>query len=200
MAVAINGHMLSWLARTDGANGEFIKANRHPSGGNCFVLATPFGRKLAGGHGSGGAAEALKKGLAEWNRLTDSERRALPAGERVQPPEAARCAPPPCGLVLRVYVRNLKQNRPNDLARITAEDLKDRSKFPDWNPIYIEPAHYHLWLTEAEWKSLLPARLREGDSLSVPSGIEKRIFRYHLLMARSGSPLPGVWRTSAAAS
>ena len=43
VAVAINGHMLYWLAKTDGADGEFIKANRHPSGGNCFVLTTPSG-------------------------------------------------------------------------------------------------------------------------------------------------------------
>ena len=31
VAVPINGHMLYWLMKTDGENGAFIKANRHPS-------------------------------------------------------------------------------------------------------------------------------------------------------------------------
>src|SRR5947209_5133762 len=100
--------MLYWLQKTDGEDGAFIKANRHPSGGNCFVLATPGGRKLAGGSGPGGAGAALKEGLAKWKLLTEEERRALPAGKTVVPPEAQRCAPPPGGLVLHSYVRNLK--------------------------------------------------------------------------------------------
>ena len=48
MAVAINGHMLSWLSKTDGADGEFIKANKkeqvdfgwaaHPGTEGAFVI------------------------------------------------------------------------------------------------------------------------------------------------------------------
>src|SRR6187455_481201 len=103
--------MLYWLARTDGADGAFIKANRHPSGGNCFVLTTPSGTKLAGGNGGGGAREALNSGLKNWKLLTDEERKALPPplppldkggqGGVVKPPEAERCTPPPGGLILR---------------------------------------------------------------------------------------------------
>jgi hypothetical protein len=96
VAVALNGHMLSWLARTDGQGGAFIKANRHPSGGNCFVLTTPGGKKLAGGNGPGGAREALTAGLKNWKLLTDEERQALTApAVAVRPPEADRCTPPP---------------------------------------------------------------------------------------------------------
>src|SRR5262245_17637492 len=107
--------MLHWLRKTDGANGEFIKANSHPSGGNCFVLTTPSGQKLAGGNGSHGAQEALKKGLEQWQKLSPEERKALPAGEVIQPPEAARCTPPTGGLVLRSYIRSLKRDAQGEL-------------------------------------------------------------------------------------
>jgi hypothetical protein len=194
VAVAINGHMLNWIAKTDGENGAFIQANRHPSGGNCFVLATPSGRKLAGGNGGSGAADALTKGLAEWKELSETEHRALPAGSPVIPAEASRTAPPAGGLIVKAFIRNLKRDEQGNLARIAREDLKNKTQFPDWNPIYIEPSHYHLWLTEAEWKSIIAEamKLKQGDQFPVPDGIQKRILRYHLLNGTFG--LPGAWR------
>jgi hypothetical protein len=193
VAVALNGHMLHWLARTDGANGEFIKANRHPSGGNCFVLTTPAGRKLAGGNGPGGAAEALASGLKAWRELPQTDRKALPRRQAVPSlPEVTRCTPPPGGLILRSYVRNLKRDGRGELARVTREDLKDRVQYPDWNPIYTEPAHYHVWLTAAEGKSLVPARPEKGQRFPVADPIQKRLFRYHLVNGTFGLPSP--WR------
>jgi len=191
VAVAINGHMLNWLAKTDGAEGEFIKANRHPSGGNCFVLTTPSGKKLAGGNGGGGAREALTTGLKNWNSLTEEERKALPPGKEVRPPEADRCTPPAGGLILRSFVRNLKKDARGELAAITREDLKDRTLYPDWNPIYTEPAHFSVWFTAAEWKSLIPADPKKGDTFAVPDPIKNRLFRYHLVNGTFG--LPGSW-------
>jgi hypothetical protein len=192
VAVALNGHMLHWLAKTDGAGGDFIKANRHPSGGNCFVLATPDGKKLAGGNGSGGAVSALTEGLTQWKKLTEAEHRALPEGKAATPPELARFTPPPGGLILKSYLRNLKTDERGQLAHITRDDLKDRKLYPDWNPIYLEPAHYTVWLTEAEWKSLVPAKPQPGDEFAVPDAIQKRLFRYHLVNGTFG--LPGHWR------
>ena len=191
VAVAINGHMLHWLAKTDGVDGEFIKANRHPSGGNCFVLTTPAGQKLAGAAGGGGANEALAKGLKEWSKLTEKERKDLPAGAAARPPEADRVNPPPGGLILRSHIRNLKRDADGKLAVITAEDTKDRAAYPDWNAIYNEPAHYSVWLTEAEWKSLVPANPKPGDGFAVPDPIQKRWIRYHLVNGTFG--LPGRW-------
>jgi hypothetical protein len=192
VAVAINGHMLRWLQKADGEDGAFIKANRHPSGGNCFVLATPGGKKLAGGNGSGGARAALKDGLAKWILLADKERRALPAGKAIVPPEAARCTPPPGGLVLRSYVRNLKAGLGGSVSRISREDLKDRKLYPGWHPVYTEPAHFAVWLTAAERKALVPERPRVGDIVPIPDAVQKRLLRYHLVNGSFG--LPGAWR------
>lgn len=191
MAVAINGHMLYWLAKTDGQDGDFIKANRHPSGGNCFVLTTPSGTKLAGGNGGGGAREALTAGLKGWKLLTDDERKALPPGKEVKPPEADRCTPPPNGLILRTFARNLKKDSRGELAAIAKEDLKDKTLYPDWNAIYTEPAHFNVWLTETEWKSLLPAKPKKGATYALPDALQKRLFRYHLVNGTFG--LPGAW-------
>lgn len=191
VAVAINGHMLYWLAKTDGADGEFIKANRHPSGGNCFVLTTPSGKKLAGGNGGGGAREAITSGLKQWKLLSDEERKALPVGKDVRPPEAERCTPPNGGLILRNFVRNLKKAANGEFAAITGEDLQDRTLYPGWNPIYTEPAHFNVWFTELEWKSLVPADPEKGATFNVPDAIQKRLFRYHLVNGTFG--LPGPW-------
>jgi hypothetical protein len=38
----------------------------------------------------------------------------------------------------------------------------------------------HLWLTEAEWKSLLPAVARVGEKAPAPKEITDRILRWHL--------------------
>src|SRR5947207_1833167 len=110
--------MLHWLSRTDGSDGAFIKANRHPSGGNCFVLTTPGGKKLAGGNGSGGASEALRTGLKNWQLLSDEERKTLPPSKEVKPAEVGRCTPPPGGLILRSFVRNLKKDSRGELVAI----------------------------------------------------------------------------------
>ncbi len=188
---------MGWLRKTDGANGEFIKANTHPSGGTCFVLTTPGGQKLAGGNGSGGAREALTAGLKKWKELSEDERRALPpplakGGDgAVKPAEAERCTPPPGGLILRSFVRNLKKDDRGDLMAIATEDLKDRVLYPSWSPVYREPAHFNVWLTAAEWKLLVPPDPKKGDTFSVPDAIQKRIFRYHLVNGTFG--LPGKW-------
>ncbi|MBM4069219.1 MAG: hypothetical protein FJ271_09780 [Planctomycetes bacterium] len=184
--------MLSWLAKTDGVAGAFIKANRHPSGGNCFVLTTPGGKKLAGGNGPQGAEHALKLGFEQWQKLSEAERKNLPPGQEIQPPEAKRCAPPPGGLIVATYVRNLKRDADGKLARITRDDIKDRKRYPDWSMVYTEPARFNLWLTETEWKSLLPAGADRGKVIEVPEPIRRRIFCYHLADGTYG--LPGHWQ------
>jgi hypothetical protein len=86
----------------------------------------------------------------------------------------------------------LKKDSRGEFAAITKGDLKDRDLYPGWNPIYTEPAHFNVWLTEAEWKSLVPPDPKKGDSFAVPDGIQKRLFRYHLVNGTFG--LPGSWR------
>lgn len=177
--VAINGHMQQWIALTDGAEGQFIKQNTHPSGGNCFVLATPGGMKLAGAGGPDGATAVLTSGLDRWRQMRKAERSALPAGKPFLPGEVARCVPPLGALILHGYTRNVKLDG-GKLDRINKTDLLNAGEYPEWRRIYTEPAHHTVWLTEAEWRSLVPAKPTPGQVVNVPSGIQRRLFRFHL--------------------
>src|SRR5207245_2470952 len=46
----------------------------------------------------------------------------------------------------------------------------------------------HLWLTEPEWKSLMPALARAGEKFPVPGAIAQRIFSFHLVDSTPGEP------------
>jgi len=78
-----------------------------------------------------------------------------------------------------------------ELARITRDDLKNRELYPGWAPVYAEPAHFNVWFTEAEWKSLVPAEPKKGVTFPVPDAMQKRLLRYHLVNGTFG--LPGSW-------
>ena len=55
-----------------------------------------------------------------------------------------------------------------------------------------EPNRDFLWLTEAEWRSLVPDDPKMGDVVPVPTAVRNRIFRFHL--ANNAAGLAGVWQ------
>jgi hypothetical protein len=193
VAVPVNG--LYRKINDDGANGGFM-ATVGITGGNTFQVATPEGKVLGsfhlnGVHG-GGFAE-FGAAFEKWKALPEAERKpgALKGPAPAEPSEEAPPKPPPEGLVVRVYMRNLKRDAGGALARITREDVKDRKAFPDvdweWaDAIYTEPMPDVLWLTKAEWKSLVPASPRKGDTYEVPSQLRRRIFAFHLVNGTFG--------------
>jgi hypothetical protein len=184
----------------DGDNGAFV-AGLGKRDVNYFHLATPGGKLVAGMFLSGVNIDnktLLLNALKKWQQLPAEERKpgsvpmADPKGEAARP-----LTPPPNGLVLRVYMRNMKRDRKGDLDRITRADLQDRKTYKDdtwrWaNGIYTEPMPDVMWLTEDEWKSLVPTDPRPGDKFSVPDPIRKRIIRFHLTDGTYG--LPDWWK------
>jgi hypothetical protein len=182
--------MARWLAKTDGAGGDFIKDNWDPDHPKPFVLTTASGKKLGEGDGSQGPENALRAGFTEWNRLSTAEHTALPAGKEIHPPQVSRCSPPPDGLVVAVFVRQLKRDSSGSLSRIAPIELRQQDLYPHWYAWMTQPAHTNLWLTKAEWQSLLPARLVKGETYPVPAAIRKRVFRFHLVDNTFGLPVP----------
>jgi hypothetical protein len=89
-------------------------------------------------------------------------------------------------------VRNLKTTADGQVTRILREDLKDRKLFPDWHAVYVEPAHFSVWLTESECKALIPQNPKIGDLVPIPDAVQKRLIRYHLV--NGVFRLPGSWR------
>ena len=123
--------------------------------------------------------EVLQAGLRKWRQLPEDERRAgavtVPEHGPVDP-RYSRTAPAG-GLILNVHARLL--------------DLTGAGKFTDAVckvGAGDEASRDHLWLTEAEWRSLMPAQAKSGEQFPVPPRIAERIARFHLVDDTRGEP------------
>ncbi len=133
---------------------------------NSWGVATPNGRLLDGD---------LKRGLAAWKRLPPAERAHLDDLGHYDPDLEG--VPPPGGVVLKAYARGLERAAGGAL-RIYRHPRAHLSK---------EPGRDHLWLTRAEWQSLIRPGAKKGDSFAVPAALVDRICRRYLIdLVRSG--------------
>jgi len=124
--------------------------------------------------------EVLHEALAKWKRLPDDRR--LPG--KVQVPAdpgpldgGYTSRPPTNGLIVNVYTRLLDTNAIGELCEA-------QCKVGDGN----EAGRDHLWLTEAEWRSLVPKDAKAGQTMDVPAPIARRIARFHLVDNTRGEP------------
>jgi hypothetical protein len=126
---------------------------------NETAIVTPNGEML-----SIYPEEALQK----WRQLSRAERRAVDnLGKydvRNEP------SPPAGGLVLNVFARPLVLEAGQLV--IYRNPKAHLSK---------EPGRDHLWLTRAEWKSLVPAQAKVGERRTVPGPIADRLCRRYLI-------------------
>jgi hypothetical protein len=144
---------------------------------NCLLIATAAGKHLA--------RSKPQVGLAEWDKLPEQERK--PGAVKVEPlsgkdAEAHRLYQrSPGTLIARVYTRPMKRDKKGELSigtrGSTAADPRTMLGLD------------HLWLTEAEWKSLLPKNPRARDKLEVPGPIVDRMVRFHLTLEIQGCTL-----------
>jgi hypothetical protein len=122
--------------------------------------------------------EALKAGLAAWNKLPAEKRK--PGAIQIPDvgPSDARFVRtlPPGGVVIRVFTRALEAEGERFGA---AECPAGAGK---------EAARDHLWLTRDECQSLLPADPRVGGATPMPPKIVERIARFHLIDNTRGEP------------
>jgi len=126
--------------------------------------------------------ETIQRGLRDWQRLPEASRK--PGAIKVDDPATrdARFArtPPAGGLIVNVYTRILDREggelsrgkRPSAVGEAAARD--------------------HLWLTEAEWRSLVPADPKTGDKVALSRAVAERILRFHLIDNTRGEP--PMWR------
>lgn len=109
--------------------------------------------------------------------LTERDPGAVKIGDPGKPDPRFHRAPPANGLVLSVYTRILDRESDGTCRPGTC-------RFPGGQ----RAAHDHLWLTEEDWKALIPAKPRSGDSFTVPSRVARRIARFHLADNTRGEP------------
>jgi hypothetical protein len=127
--------------------------------------------------------DTIRQGLRAWQKLPDDRRQ--PGAVTVADPETVdpRFArtPPPGGLIVRVYTRILDREGQDDFCRGTCPTRGGEAAARD-----------HLWLTQAEWKSLIPADPKVGDTMPVPAAVAERMLRFHLTDNTRGEP--PMWR------
>ena len=127
--------------------------------------------------------EVLRQGLEKWRHLPASERR--PGGNEYpgldRPDERYVRTPPPGGLVVNVYTRILDRDGKDDLCRGTCS-------FTGGD----QAARDHLWLTQADWQTLVRAGTKKGQRFPMRRPLADRLLRFHLVDNTRGEP--GPWR------
>jgi hypothetical protein len=122
--------------------------------------------------------DTIRQGLREWQRLPEERRK--PGAVKVDDPATldkrfAR-TPPPGGLIVNVYTRILDREK-DDFCRGKCSTRGGEAAARD-----------HLWLTEGEWKGLIPTEAKPGDKVPLPAAVAERILRFHLTDNTRGEP------------
>jgi hypothetical protein len=155
-----------------GNSQELAYCKQVGSGGNHVVVATAGGMSLA----EGGTLSFLEKDLApvvaKFRELPEAVRKpVLEDPAAATPPERPVPAPPANGLILRGYCTYLQRGPDGAISRNPQFYYKQN---PDaWAA---ETQNDMLWLTEAEWKSLIPEVPTPGETLRVLAPVQHRFF------------------------
>ncbi|MGI8602290.1 MAG: hypothetical protein ACR2OZ_04755 [Verrucomicrobiales bacterium] len=179
--------------RRQDVEGEFFRAvaNQSPKQGGAdgtdtrqgiYILTSPG--KLLAYKNAGQNVEAirglLQEGLKKWRALPEPERR--PGAVEIGPPgsidEGYVREAPPGGIIVNVYARAL------DRTGGSGAYADATCKLGAGNEASLD----HLWLTEAEWRSLLPRTAKEGERMPLPAAVAQRILRFHLVDHTRGEP------------
>jgi hypothetical protein len=123
--------------------------------------------------------DVLHAGLAKFKALPAAQRKpgATTVGELTRIDTNFERTPPRGGLIVNVYTRILDRDASGQLCKGTCSVRGGDQSARD-----------HLWLTEAEWNSLVPANPKPGDQFPLPAAIEERIARFHLIDNTRGEP------------
>ncbi len=123
--------------------------------------------------------EVFRSALRAWGKLPLERRRpgAVVIDDPRKQDERYVRTPPQNGLILRVYARILDRNSQGEYVPGSCD-----------SPGADRASRDHLWLTEQEWKGLVPANPRAGESVPVPEVVAHRIALFHLIDNTRGEP------------
>lgn len=128
---------------------------------------------------------SLESKLKLWTAIPETERRpivTLVGAKGPSDPKRAAQTPPAGCLILRVYNRHFGRDAKGELRYTVAEDYIPSIR--NSAARFAEPANDYLWVTEVEWKSLLPTNPRKNQDVPVPATLAARLLRHHLDPAR----------------
>lgn len=183
----------TWVLRVKNPEGEFLR------GAGCqwvtssgYMDCVSAGGKHLGHFPSAKLLEAFRQ-LPEPDRKPSGGKLPdLTADQQVLP------APPKNGLVLKVHTRSLSRNEKGAYRKVSLEDFplwKGNAKsFADTNH-YFGPNTDTMWITEQEWRGLIPANPVKGNRNEVSKAITERLALFHLMPRRLTSEGAG-WSRS----
>jgi hypothetical protein len=137
---------------------------------NGFAVCTAAGKFL-------GTADDLEGCIEKYKKLARSER--IPAALIQEKDAKAVPAPPAGGLVLMAYCTHLERTESGEYSR-AKRMLNDI--FPTTMASPTDQATTGcdtLWLTQEEWKALVPARPEVGAKVEIPATVTRRILGLH---------------------
>lgn len=179
------------MGRKD-AEGQFVRETcglKLAGAGGNVVCVSPAGKLLGHLVGANGMQCDPKKAWEEWQKLPENERNpgAVSVGAMgPADPRLPKAASPPGGLILKQHYRMMAHDAKGELRHVVIEDFDHHKRLstyydPKAKRHYFEASPDFVWLTEPEWKSLLPVDPRVGGKLSVPAAITERLVRFHLV-------------------
>ncbi len=110
--------------------------------------------------------------VKEYQRLPQAVRKPqLEDPSKATPPKRAVPKPPPDGLIVRGFCTYLRRDD-------TGKTVRSKEYYYKENPDRwaAETQSDMLWLTKAEWKSLVPTEPKHGDRSQVSKSIQQRFF------------------------
>jgi hypothetical protein len=184
----------TWVCRAKGPEGEFLRGagvdKQWVTSSGYMTCLSPGGKML-------GHAPSVKV-LEEFRKLPGPERDAGAVKvPDLRPDERLIPSPPERGLVLKVHARFLSRGEQGGLRYARTEDfplMGDGARPKDAWRLFLEPNTDYLWLTEDEWKSLVPARAEKGEAVKVGPRLADRLARFHLTPRRAMTSEGGVLR------
>src|SRR5262249_60949433 len=106
--------------------------------------------------------------LTRWQELPKAERKpgAVQIGDKGKS-DPTIPTPPKGGLILQVYESRLTGSVKGEVGR--------RKKHETFSWGEYEPGRDQIWLSEADWKSLVPAEPKKGKQFELPASVAGRI-------------------------
>jgi hypothetical protein len=147
------------------------RADNDGCGNNAWYMATAGGQRL--GTPAVRGLPDLKKTWIEWPLVPQESRTPKLSQPIPDNPKTARLTPPPGSLILRAYFSYLDASTAGELTPV---------KRTRWYSAIIEsrlPGTDVLWVTEREWKAMVPANPRKGEKLTFPATLQNRILKFY---------------------
>jgi hypothetical protein len=182
----------TWVCRARGPEGDFLRGagvdKQWVTSSGYMTCVSPDGKML--GHAPSARV------LEEFRKLPETERGAgVIKVPDLKPDERLIPAPPERGLVLKVHARFLSRTEKGELRYAKLEDfplISDKSESKNAWRLFLEPNTEYMWITEEEWKSLVPARAEKGATIPVDPRLGDRMARFHLTPRRAMTSEGGI--------